>query len=198
MAAGSTPENILENFAERGVLERSLHLVEEDVEEFLGVLLHRHVHRKPVKVLEGKAEVVGVVVLLFSELEVGKHVLELMEQVVVDFLAASLDQALRLFVVSHHNEVSEGSCHVELLNHRDHVADATQVPEPGITEFGPGFIVAVVVVRDSVGSLLGGHLLVDFLEAGVEQLLESFREGAIGLLVFADVVDELVGILPRL
>ena len=80
-----------------------------------------------------------VVVLPVAGFEVAEHLLELVQDVVVDVvLVIFADQVLGLLVVGHQNRVSELLAHEELLDHRVHVTDAPQVLESHIAVLGLG------------------------------------------------------------
>jgi hypothetical protein len=83
----------------------------------LGILLDSDVDGLPFKVFEGKAELVRIVLLFFSEFEVGKHVFELMEDIVINLFGSPLDKILRLLVISHQDQVPERFGHEQLLQH---------------------------------------------------------------------------------
>ena len=89
------------------------------------VLLDGNVDGLSFEIFEGKAELIGIVLTLFCELEVGKHVLKLMEEVVIHLLGPFLNQALGLTIISHQNQTAEALSHKELLHHGDHIADAS-------------------------------------------------------------------------
>lgn len=78
-----------------------LQSVEQHIQELLGILLHSHIYRVAFEILKGKTEILWIVLLLLSDLQVGKHLLQLMEQVVVDISACTLNHILRFAVLSH-------------------------------------------------------------------------------------------------
>jgi hypothetical protein len=100
--------NALQNVLERRLFQPVFELVENHVQELLGVLLDAHVHGLAREVLEGEAEVRRVVRLPFGLAQEGEHVLELVEHVVVHHFAVffALLQILLLLVVCHQNCVS--------------------------------------------------------------------------------------------
>lgn len=114
------------------MLETLLDPIKQHIEELLGILLPADVNRVTFEILEGETEVLRVVLLLFSELEVGEHRLELMQEVVVEVVAAVVHEVLWHAVFRHENEVAEWYGEEELLKHRDHVADAAQVAKAGV------------------------------------------------------------------
>jgi hypothetical protein len=123
------------------ILEPLFQLIKNHIEELLGVLLYGHINRITVNILKGKAEIVGVELLSFGEFEIGEHILELMQHVIVDLFEAALDEVRRLPVISHQQQVSEWTGHVELLDHGDHVADAAKVTNPCVPQFGAHLVV---------------------------------------------------------
>jgi hypothetical protein len=127
--------------SERRILEPLFQLIKNHIEELLGVLLYGHINRIAVDILKGKAEIVGVELLSFGEFEIGEHILELVQHVIVDLFEAALDEVRRLPVISHQQQVSEWTGHVELLDHGDHVADAPKVTNPCVPQFGAHLVV---------------------------------------------------------
>jgi hypothetical protein len=104
-------------------------LVEEHSEELLRVLLLSGVSGVPLKVLEGKAKLVGVEIDSLGYLQVGEHFLDLVERVVIDLFALVLLQILSHAIVNRKQLVSEAGDVKELLEDGVHVANAAQVAQ---------------------------------------------------------------------
>jgi hypothetical protein len=107
--------------------EGSLESIEQEIQELLGIFLLGRVGRATVELFEGKAELPRVVVLSFGELEVGHELLQLVQHVVVDGVSFVLLNIVGLIVIDAKEIVPESSNIKELLKHRVHVANATQV-----------------------------------------------------------------------
>jgi hypothetical protein len=158
----------IEHLPERGILDSFLQLIEDHVQELLGILLHTYIHWVAVEVFEAEAKLIRVIFLPFSELQICKHALELMQKIIVDFLEATLNEVLWLLIVGHQEQVPEGFGHVELLNHGDHVTDTTKVSYACIPKLRAYFVEGVVIVVAVGLHFLGRHSLVDALETRLE------------------------------
>ena len=90
LTAALAAEDPLREVLVRGVLEFAVQLVEDHVQELLGVLLHCGVRGVAAGVLEGEAEGHGVVRVPVCELQVGEEALQLVQDVVVDGFAGLL------------------------------------------------------------------------------------------------------------
>ena len=71
-------------------LQELLQASEENIQEFLSILLNRCVRGIAVKVFEGKAESQRVESLAFGQLQVGEHDLQLLQEVIVNDVALIL------------------------------------------------------------------------------------------------------------
>lgn len=93
----------------------------------MSILLYGDIDRLSLKILEGEAKLVRSVVLFFGEFEIGEHSLKLMENIVIYLFTRSFGEALWLSVVCHQNERSKRLSHEELLKHRNHVTNTSQI-----------------------------------------------------------------------
>ena len=69
------------------------------------------------EVFEGETKFIGIVLLFFSELKIGEHVFELMENVIINVFGSSFDEVFWFLVIGHQNQVPERFGHEELLEH---------------------------------------------------------------------------------
>ena len=94
-------------------------------------MLYQNVDRLPGKIFKCKAKILRVVVNPVRELEVGEHVLQLMQDVVIHHLPVfgPLLQILGLLIIGEQDPVAKCRGHVELLKHRAHIANSAQVAE---------------------------------------------------------------------
>ena len=122
----------------------SLHSVEEEAKEFICVLLNPQIGWLSI-ILKGKAEVKWVRVLPLGKLQESEELLELPQHIVVNFPFLVLFNLWRGLINCLEERVSELRHHIELLDHRYHVADAA------------------VVLYSSKGIETGGSLLIGWL-----------------------------------
>lgn len=85
LSAWSTTIDTIEYLSEGSTWYASLQLVKYHVQELLSILLDADVDRVTLEIFKGKTELIRVKLLFFSQFKVGKHVLELMQQVIVNF-----------------------------------------------------------------------------------------------------------------
>lgn len=103
----------------------------------------------------------------------GKHILELVQQIVVDFFKIFPNKILWLTIVGHQHKVSEWSSHVKLLDHGKHITDTAEISDTGVAKLRPDLIKrTVVVIAIWLASLRVRHAFVNFLETRIEQQLE--------------------------
>ena len=112
----------------RRALERLLDLVDEAVEELVDVLLQAHVDRVLVVVFDGVAQRARMVALLLTLLQVAEHHLQLVQQVVGARLVVGEERLL----AHAEDAVAEALHHEQLLQQRDHVADAAEVADADV------------------------------------------------------------------
>ena len=127
LTAELAAEDTLDEMLSRCGLQCILKTIEDEIQEFLSILLLSCVGRGTIKLFEGKAELFRVVVIALRELEVSDKLLQLVHHVVVDLVAPVLLHVKFFAIINTHQVVAEGGHHKELLHHRVHVADAAQV-----------------------------------------------------------------------
>ena len=133
LVACLSTENVFNDIFEWSWFQGSLYSVEEEVEKFLGILLNWNVDWHSIEIFPGKTEFIRIVILTLSEFKIGKECLKLMEDVIINLLRSFFGETFRLTIISHQNQTSERLSHEKLLNHRDHVADTTQISDSCIS-----------------------------------------------------------------
>lgn len=93
------------------------------------ILLLSHVGWHSAWCLEAVTEVLRVATLPIRQLEEPKHILHLVQHIVIDVLAVKLNEVLLCFILSSHEAVSQSRHVEELLVHRVHVANGAEVQE---------------------------------------------------------------------
>ena len=119
----------LHNLLPSLIVETGLQLIKDHVEELLCILLDGYIDWFALVVLEGETESEWVVIGSIGELQVGEQLLELVDDVIINLGINTVPsfvrlQVLHLAITGHQDGVPESWCHVELLYHGVHVADA--------------------------------------------------------------------------
>ena len=105
-----------------------------------------------------------------------------MKNIIVYFFQSLLNQTFWLLVIGHQHQISERSCHVELLDHRKHIANTSEIPNSSISIISPYIIVIAIKVTEALSFCIG-NCLVNLFESGFEEFLEGMR------VVLTDSVD---------
>ena len=164
MTAGLSSKDTLEKIFARSGLQVVLESIEENIEELLCILLLGSVCGCTIKFLEGEAEGKWIDVGSLRELQVGEESLHLMQHVVVNDFLLVFSGVLSDAIFHTEQVVAESWDHKELLHHRVHVADASEVLQT--------HIVAEITTRLS-WSVLPTLLLLDVGHHGVHVVLQE-------------------------
>lgn len=125
---GFTPVYLVHQIAEMSVLQLVLDFTEHNPQELLGVFLDPHIDITLVRV----AECLRTVIPSLAEFLEREHPLELVQHILFELLPFLLGNRDGVLILHSKNCVSELRSHVELLEHRVHVANTPQVVEPHI------------------------------------------------------------------
>ena len=105
----------------------SLNSVEYHIQEFLSILLDAELSRLSFNILASKAEIKWIEILSLCQFLESQHLLKLMKHIVIDHSLLVLNNVFRETILHLEHSVAEGRHHVELLDHSQHVANATKV-----------------------------------------------------------------------
>lgn len=111
------------------ILNATLQSVEEHRNKLLHVLLNHHVHRLS-KGLIGDTECARHEIQTSRLLKISEYPLDLVEKIIVNKISFTVWYQLWLLTVVYaHQQVSEGTVEIELLDHGIHITDVTEILE---------------------------------------------------------------------
>ena len=125
-------ENRLCEIFPGGWFESTFKSIEENSQEFWGILLFNNICWWSIKFFECKTEPERVVFISRWKFEMCNQSLHLMKHVIINLVSLILNKLFTLSIVNTQQVVPEGRNHEELLHHRVHVTNAAQISETHI------------------------------------------------------------------